>query len=100
MQPARRTEAIAHLDERGEDPSRFDVGFGMALRLAFVVETALIAVPAVLQTEAALIVSSLAVGAHGISAAYAGDAAHAPSVSPVIVQTVIAAHRSASAAGS
>lgn len=39
------------------------VGFGMALRLAFVVETALIAVPAVLQTEAALIVSSLAVGA-------------------------------------
>ncbi|OYO01772.1 carbon-phosphorus lyase complex subunit PhnI [Enemella evansiae] len=24
-------EAIAHLDERGEDPSRFDVGFGMAL---------------------------------------------------------------------
>ena len=44
--------------------------------------------------------SSLAVGAHGISAAYAGDAAHDPSVSPVIVQTVIAAHRSASAAGS
>lgn len=24
-------EAIAHLDERGEDPSRFEVGFGMAL---------------------------------------------------------------------
>ncbi len=39
------------------------IGFAVALRLAFVVETALIALPAIVQNEAALIVSSLVVGA-------------------------------------
>lgn len=39
------------------------IGFGAALRLSFVVETALIALPAFSTHEAALIVSSLAVGA-------------------------------------
>ena len=39
------------------------IGFAAALRLALVVETALIGLPAFLQTEAALVASSLVVGA-------------------------------------